>query len=71
MRYNCRIMRTKVLHPVNTLEKAIGLAQGLSRELAYRDPKTWRKFRLFQALTRDEREAFAAFMIWRARAQMA
>ena len=63
-------MRVRVQHPVNTLEKAIGLAQSLSRDLAFREPKTWRNFRMFQALTRDEREAFAAFIIWRARAQM-
>ena len=62
------MLRVKVLHPVNTLEKAIDLAQVVSRDLAHREPKTWRKFRMFQALTRDEREAFAAFIIWRARA---
>src|SRR5690349_9301065 len=37
--------------PLNTLERAVGLAQNLSRELAQADPNTWRKFRLFQALT--------------------
>jgi hypothetical protein len=62
-------MGAKVLHPVNTLERAIGLAQAVSRELAHREPKTCRKFRMFQALTRDEREAFGAFIVWQARAR--
>lgn len=55
--------------PLNTLERAVGLAQNLSRELAQADQKTWRKFRMFQALTKNEREAFAAFLVWKARAQ--
>ena len=61
-------MRAKVSETLNTLERAIGLAQAVSQELAHREPRTWRKFRMFQALTRDEREAFAAFIVWRARA---
>ena len=70
MRYNRGMNRATTPVSLNTLERAIGLAQRLSRELSGREPKTWRNFRTFQALTRDEREAFAAFIIWRARSLM-
>ncbi len=63
-------MKATVPKSVNTLEKAIGLAKVVSRDLTHREPKTWRNYRMFQALTRDNREAFAAFLIWKARAQV-
>ncbi len=55
--------------PLNTLEKALGLAQIWAPAIAQKGSKEYRRYRLFSALTGDEFEALAAYFIWRARGE--
>ncbi len=50
----------------NTLERVLPLAQSLCRELRSTDRKTQRSYRVFVALTQNDIEAWAAFLIWKA-----
>ena len=54
---------------LNTIEQALRLAQALSHDLAKKETDSYRKYRIFSALTADKREALAAFLIWKARGE--
>jgi hypothetical protein len=60
-------MRPRATAPINTLDRAIELARAITYDIAGKDAKSRRNFRVFQALTRDDREALAAYLIWRLR----
>jgi hypothetical protein len=62
-------METESKILINTLDKALCLAQSLSRELRLKNGKTYRNFQIFSALAPDEREALAAFFIWKSRGE--
>ena len=56
--------------PLNTLDKAVRLARSLSRDLASKERKACRSHQIFSALTTNEQEALAAFLIWRAQGEV-
>jgi hypothetical protein len=55
--------------PLNTIEQALRLEQALSHDLAKKETDSYRKYRIFSALTADKLEALAAFFIWKARGE--
>lgn len=63
-------MKTKVSVPINTLDKALGLAHTLMRDVALGDKKTQQTYRIFSALATSEGEGLAAFLIWRAQGEI-
>jgi hypothetical protein len=71
--HNTQTMRGETLDksrmPLNTLDRALALSQVLSRDLSRKGSKAYHSFRIFTALAQDEREALAAFLIWRARGE--
>jgi hypothetical protein len=52
--------------PLNTLERALSLAQSVCREFKAGDRKIQRSYRVFSAFTHDDGEAWAALLIWKA-----
>jgi hypothetical protein len=58
-------MRNHRRVPLSTLDKAVHLAHVLSRDLSMKDSKTMRSYHVFQALTKNDAEALAAFFIWK------
>lgn len=50
--------------PINTVEKAVRLARALRRDLVSGEPRARRRYRVFAALTPNEPEAYAAYLIW-------
>lgn len=63
-------MKARETIPLNTLDRALQLARILSRDLAKSEGKAYRDYRIFSALTTNELEGLAAFLIWRARGEI-
>lgn len=63
-------MKTETAVPINTLDKALALAEDLLQDLVSEESKTYRSYRIFSALAADERQGLAAFLVWRARGEM-
>jgi hypothetical protein len=62
-------MKSKSRIPINTLDRALKLAQVISRDLAADEGKAQRSLQVFSALTDSDVEAWAAFVIWKARGE--
>jgi hypothetical protein len=55
---------------LNTLEEAVQLARALAQDLSTYQSKASRCYRVFSALTTNDREALAAFFIWQGRRRL-
>jgi hypothetical protein len=62
-------VRAKPNMPVNTLDRALQLAQKISRDIAADEGKAQRSYQVFSALAGNDLEAWAAFVIWKARGE--
>jgi hypothetical protein len=62
-------MKAKPTMPVNTVDRAVQLARVVSRDISAHESQSRRSYQVFAALTQNEVEALAAFLIWKARGE--